>query len=199
MQDIWKRIEAWLAVHASELLDTLKPGATEVEIQDTENYLGVSLPQDIKAFYQIHDGQWSWEEKQLQPKDYSLYDMHQFLPLARLREEWQIWVDVHENTPLEEKWVTLESGETVPAWSKQWIPLTADGCGSAYFLDLSAVLMGGNVGQILEYRNCDGFYLTSPSFRAWVETFVADLEAGFYWYDSEMARLLDERIFSRDN
>jgi len=39
MEDIWKRIAAWLAVNAPELLDSLKPGATEAEIQETESFL----------------------------------------------------------------------------------------------------------------------------------------------------------------
>ncbi|WP_255409934.1 MULTISPECIES: hypothetical protein [Chroococcidiopsis] len=32
------------------------------------------------------------------------------------------------------------------------ISRTSDGCGDVYCLDLSAVLIGGKVGQIIEYR-----------------------------------------------
>lgn len=196
MQDVWKRIEAWLAVNAAELLATLRPGATEAEIQEVEDFLGVALPEDLKSFYQVHDGQWVWQDKaDFQPKDYALYNMHKFLSLARVQEEWQIWVDVHEDLPLEYKWVTLESGETIAAWSDKWIPLTSDGCGDAFFLDLSAILMGGNVGQIIDYEDCIGFAdeIVAPSFRVWLETFATDLEAGHYWYDSEIGWLLDLR------
>lgn len=66
------------------------------------------------------------------------------------------------------------------------IPLTSDGCGDGYFLDLSAVLLGGNVGQIIENRKCNGLYPVASRFRVWLEMFVADLEAGRYWYDGEI-------------
>ncbi|MGL4619340.1 MAG: SMI1/KNR4 family protein [Chroococcidiopsis sp.] len=186
MEDIWKGIEAWLAVNAPELLDSLKPGATEAEIQETESFLGVSLPEDVKAFYRIHDGQWAWYDKPELERYNSLYNLHRFLPLSRLREEWKIWLDVFENLEPEYQWVTLDRGETVPTWSQKFIPLTSDGCGDAYFLDMSAVLLGGNVGQIIENRKCNGLYPVASSFRVWVEMFVADLEAGRYWYDGKI-------------
>lgn len=201
MQAIWEPIEAWLAVHAADLLDTLRPGATAAEIEEAENFLGVSLPEDVKTSYRIHDGQWAAEDKAdlQQWKDYGLYNMHQLLSLARMKNNWRVWQDVNENLEPKYKWVTLESGKTIATWSDKFIPLSSDGCGDAYFLDLSALLMGGNVGQIIEYHDCDGLYMTAPSFRAWLETFAADLEAGQYWYDIEFGWLLDLRIFPYDS
>lgn len=195
MQDIWARIEVWLKVNAAELFDSLRPGAMEEEIRETEHFLGVSFPEDLKTFYRLHDGQWAWYDRperyqSNRPPDFGLYGMHQFLSLARVQDEWSVWVDVWN----ENKWVTLENGETIRSWSEKWIPLTSDGCGDAYLIDLSAVLMGGNVGQIIEYQKCIEEEIVAPSFRAWLETFANDLEAGHYIYDILPGWLCDLRL-----
>jgi len=57
LQEIWKRIEAGFEmIHASVLLDDLRPGATDTEIQDTERFLGMTFPDEVKASYHLHNG-----------------------------------------------------------------------------------------------------------------------------------------------
>src|SRR5260370_30045776 len=56
MQTIWKRIEDSLNIHAPELTSLLQAGASEEDIQHTETLLNVTFPEDIKAYYRIHNG-----------------------------------------------------------------------------------------------------------------------------------------------
>jgi cell wall assembly regulator SMI1 len=49
MQEIWRRIEQWLAIHAPALLSDLQPGASEQVIAETEAFLDITFPEDIKA------------------------------------------------------------------------------------------------------------------------------------------------------
>ncbi len=56
MQDVWNRIESWLATNAPNVLSYLLPGATNEEIQQTEVALGIQFPEDVKASYRIHNG-----------------------------------------------------------------------------------------------------------------------------------------------
>jgi len=57
LQEIWKRIEAGFGmIHASFLLDDLRPGAMDTEIQDTERFLGVNFPDEVKASYRLYNG-----------------------------------------------------------------------------------------------------------------------------------------------
>ena len=82
MQELWERIERWLATNAPELHAALQPGASEAEINDAEAALGISFPADVRASFAIHDGQdtdasWVWEDREL-------------LSLADICSEWAI-------------------------------------------------------------------------------------------------------------
>lgn len=57
LQEIWKRIEnGFEMIQASALLDDLRAGATDTEILDTERFLGVTFPDEVKASYHLHNG-----------------------------------------------------------------------------------------------------------------------------------------------
>ena len=78
-------------------------------------------------------------------------------------------------------------------WNPRWIPLTSNFCGDHHCLDLSASLRGSQ-GQIIEmWHDVDMRPIVAPSFRAWLETFAEDLEAGHYAYDSTLGQLIDLR------
>ena len=57
MRDIWIRIETWLAENARSVLESLNEGATDQEIGDTEAFLGITFPEDMRALFRIHNGQ----------------------------------------------------------------------------------------------------------------------------------------------
>src|SRR5947209_8559740 len=57
MKTVWDRIHVWLAAHAPGVLASLAPGATGGQIRAAEEALGVTLPDDVRACYRIHDGQ----------------------------------------------------------------------------------------------------------------------------------------------
>ena len=53
----WQRIEHWCQIHAPEVIETLRPGATEQQISAFETTNRVQLPDDVRQSYLIHDGQ----------------------------------------------------------------------------------------------------------------------------------------------
>ena len=53
----WQQIHSWLALHAPQILASLKPGATEAELDDAERTLKVKFPAALRVLYRIHDGQ----------------------------------------------------------------------------------------------------------------------------------------------
>ena len=57
VENSWTRIEAWLAEHHPELLDDLKPGASDFEIAAIERHIGQQLPEDVRVSCRIYDGQ----------------------------------------------------------------------------------------------------------------------------------------------
>ena len=86
MQDVWDRIHSWLEVHAPIVVAALPPGASEAQIQEAEQYLGVQLPEDVKASYRIHDGG--------PVEGYSFLDTDQFYSLEGVKSGWQTWKDI---------------------------------------------------------------------------------------------------------
>ena len=92
MRAIWTRIENWLANNAPKLLRNLNPGATDEEIASTEEFLGISFPDNFKDSYRIHNGQRSYiETPDEQQIDYCLMGMWQLLSLDRIKDEWSCW------------------------------------------------------------------------------------------------------------
>src|SRR5262249_32244088 len=57
MKTIWDRIHTWLRQHAPDLEADLYPGASEEDLAEAERALGLTLPEDVKAAYRIHNGQ----------------------------------------------------------------------------------------------------------------------------------------------
>ena len=53
----WGQIHAWLNAHAPEVAASLRPGATEADLDDAEHQLKVRLPAALRVLYRIHDGQ----------------------------------------------------------------------------------------------------------------------------------------------
>src|SRR5262249_49088543 len=58
---LWPQIQTWLKTHAPDLWKVRQPlhspGASEEVLQQAEAELGVTLPDDFKAFYRLHNGQ----------------------------------------------------------------------------------------------------------------------------------------------
>lgn len=53
----WDKVHAWLNVHAPEVVASLRPGATEADLNEVEHQLEVQLPAALRVLYRIHDGQ----------------------------------------------------------------------------------------------------------------------------------------------
>jgi F-box protein 3 len=53
----WRRVEGWTAAHVPAVAASLRPGATEAELDEAEAQLGFALPEALRALYAVHDGQ----------------------------------------------------------------------------------------------------------------------------------------------
>lgn len=177
MQSIWTRIEAWLAVNAPEILDDLRPGATDQAIQDTETALGVVFPEDVRASFRIHDGQ--------EADGVGFIDAWELLSLERVRDEWSVWKELLDSGNFDDARSEPDGPIVRDWWNAQWIPLTYSGAGDHHCLDLHPA-PGGDVGQIiLMWHDDPERLLLARNFRAWLEAFAEDLEAGEYVYSDD--------------
>ena len=60
MNEVWQRIRNWLETNAPDVLNSFQGGATDREIAEAEDWLSIQFPEDVKAFYRIHNGQKSY-------------------------------------------------------------------------------------------------------------------------------------------
>ena len=199
MRSLWARIENWLAGNAPEILENLNPGATDQEISSTEDFLGISFPEDVKDYYRIHNGQKSWVDTPDQQQwNYCLMDMWQLLSLARIQEEWSVWKGLLDSGEFNDYYMTLDTGMVSGWWNSKWIPLTSDKSGDHHCLNLSGIPDGSQGQIIMMWHDDDRRETVAPSFRAWLETFANDLEAGDYAYDPTVGCVVDLREESLD-
>ncbi|MGA7730176.1 MAG: SMI1/KNR4 family protein [Chloroflexia bacterium] len=182
MQNIWKRIESWLGANVPELLDTLNPGASDAAIADAEAFLGVTLPDDVRASYKIHDGQ--------SLDNAGLLEAREFLSLERIKDEWKVWKDLLDAGDFEGTLSEPHDGIKNDWWNPAWIPLTYDGSGNHDCLDLDPA-PGGKKGQIIEMWHDDPErVLVSHGFREWLEEFADGLEADEYAMSDDYGGLM---------
>lgn len=57
MRGIWDRIEKGLEKHYPSIRKSLLPGATEAEIAEAEQKMGIRFPDEVRESFRIHDGQ----------------------------------------------------------------------------------------------------------------------------------------------
>src|SRR5262245_24778912 len=176
MKAVWDRIHVWLRAHAPEVLQSLRPGASEAQLRAAEQAMGVTLPDDVRACYAVHDGQGTG------PYGSSpgfLYGW-EWCSLGRMVEEWRCWKGLLDTGTFDDN-VGDPHGLVRPVWwHPGWIPLTCSGAGDNQCLDL-APATGGRVGQVIEMWHDDAHRaVLARSFAAWVAAFADELEDGAY-------------------
>ena len=177
MEAVWNRIESWLQTHAPKIFDCLQPGVSEQQIQETEAFLGVTLPADVKDSYRLHNGQ--------QLSGPSFIDGWDLLSLDEIQSNWLVWKQLLERGDFHG--ITSEPSGPILSdwWNPRWIPFTQDGIGNHFCLDLSPA-PGGSVGQIILLIHDDvERVVLAPSFESWLSGIADDLETGKYYYEEQ--------------
>ena len=182
MHEIWKRIDRWLEANAPDLLASLNPGASDQEIAETESFLGVTFPDDVRASYRIHNGQ--------APDQGGLIEACELLALEDIRNQWSVWKELLDAGDFADSRSSPVGPIVTDWWHPKWIPLTYDGSGNHHSLDL-APAPGGNVGQIIMMWHDDSDRpLIAPSFREWLGALADGLESGDYTYSDEYGGIM---------
>jgi cell wall assembly regulator SMI1 len=176
MKPIWDRIHVWLAANAPVVLASLRPGATEQQIRAAERAMGVTLPDDVRAAYRIHDGNANAS---------FLYGRY-WNSLQEMVDYWRFMKGLLDDGRFARSDALVPGEETrSDYWHPAWIPLALDETSSFMALDL-APSPDGDVGQILYWwRDMDSpRHVAAHSFTAWLDDFIDELEEG-EWVDSE--------------
>lgn len=170
MQAYWMRIERHLAKLGCLNPMALRPGAADADVIALEQHLGVPLPDAVKQFLAIHDGQ----------DGFGLIFGQQLLSVAEIREQWDVWRDMDEaqmNAECADYMASDPAGVIKPLYSNRaWIPLTHDAGGNHIGIDFDPDQFGA-IGQIITFgRDEDTKRLIGATFEAFLVSYVAWLE-----------------------
>lgn len=160
----WERIDAWLQKKAKRIYRSLAPGATDEQIIALEQQLGVTLADDVRASFRVHNGA---AESDLFPSSEPDDMAYSLLSLDEVAEAYASM----------RKW---------PHWRDGWIPLVTNGGGDYQVVDLAS-------GEIIEANHETGeTAILAPSWTARLWELAEGLERKRYKYDSDSGIITPE-------
>ncbi len=183
MQKCWQRIEAWMKLNAPSMIDELNEPATDNDLLTLEHTLGRNLPTDFKAFLSVHNGQ-KWGRLEM-------FDGDEFLNVEHIISDWKGWNEVLPVINADCLATYGQPASSLPDkgikddwWNDSWIPITSDGAGNGYCIDLDPTVEG-KPGQIIRMWHDDPARdLVASSFSEWIHTYANDLENGLYVFSN---------------
>ena len=119
----WRRIDAWLAVHAPTMLDSLRPPVTPDELESAQRALGVRFPDELRESLSCHNGVSEWT---------SLLPEQSLLSAAGIAEHWQMCREI----AVENDGLVAQPWDDEPWWHDLWIPWAESAGGNAQVIDL---------------------------------------------------------------
>lgn len=187
MEEVWKRIQLWVGNNAPALSDALFGGVIDEQVKELEEVIEKKLPEDFIESYKLHNGQ--------DPDQDRLVDGEELLSFDRIVDEWKIWKELYDSNTFENENGPLvsapETGIKNDWWNPAWIPVTYDGCGNHYCMDLDPG-EDGNYGQIIRmWHDSDERELVASSFKEWLSVYADDLESGAYCYSEEYGGIIE--------
>jgi cell wall assembly regulator SMI1 len=185
VQSMWQRIDAWLSVNAPQIWQKVQVGASETEIQQAEATLGLTLPEDFKASYRIHNGGYLLNlvsEMGIFSLDGIVSDWQLFKELV----EDETWSDAGTPYYVEHPRAGSKFEAIQPVWwDTHWIPFGRDSAGNCCCIDLAPTSEGSS-GQIIDWDHEVGpSQVVASSFTEVLATFANELEAGAYVIDAK--------------
>lgn len=178
MKEIFAAWLAWLSALGVDQSDLVRPPATEAEIAELERVVGKPLPEDLKALYRISNGQ---QKSFGHPKPkgrhvvplFGQYDFLSTQDAIRAYNSWNV-IYTQDADDFDENYngpITVRGKDPVyrEYWRPGWLPISVDGGGNSYAVDLSPA-PGGTVGQIILLGpDEDQRRVLAPSLLAWLK------------------------------
>jgi cell wall assembly regulator SMI1 len=188
MIDIWKEIEQQLKAIAPDIFSGLNLGVTDDQVTKLENIIKTKLPDDFVEFYKVHNGQ--------ERNSAGFIDCEEFLSFDRIGDEWKIWKDLLDTKTFEDDdepyTSTPDKGIKNDWWNDHWIPITYDGSGNHYCLDLDPT-EEGKYGQIIRmWHDDDERSLVANSFKEWMTSYKDQLVSGQMVYSEKYFGIIDK-------
>jgi cell wall assembly regulator SMI1 len=156
-------------------------GVTDAALDELEETLGIELPDDVRQFYKLVNGDDPNEASSGIFPSVDDYDPMAYGPLAisQLQREWEIQNELLEGGDFEGcEPDEVDSGILNECWNAGWIPFAGNGGGDLYCIDMVPG-EGGTVGQMISHNHetCD-HKLLANSFGDYLAKLAERLESG---------------------
>lgn len=143
MKHLVQEIIELLRTDLPGLAESLNTPATEEELRQTEEELGLSLPSELRELYLIHNG-----EKAGGP---GLFLGLPFLSLGEMLSERKVWTELEEGYALEGEHYSVPSGWIRERYiNRYWLPISKDWGGNNIGVDLDPD-KNGIRGQVINF------------------------------------------------
>lgn len=182
--DLWNRFDIWLTKYSPHIKSELNIPASEESIKILEETIDANLPEDYVKFLSIHNGQNRNSE--------GLIDTEELLSTERIVEEWKIWKELLDKGEFNESNSEPQKGIKDNWWNSKWIPITYDGSGNHYCIDLDPKTDGAN-GQIIRmWHDSAEREIIADSFKEWITDYIKALEKGKYVYSEDWGGIINK-------
>ncbi|MEF2276784.1 SMI1/KNR4 family protein [Deinococcus sp. YIM 134068] len=171
---ILARLDAWLAAHVPAIHATLRPGASDAELDALASRTGLELPEGFRTLYRWHDGQ----ERAGTGFALGL----EFLPLEGVGREWEMWRKIGETSPELNDETPSTSRPPGAIWDAYttpgWLGFLADGSGNSVGLDFNPG-PAGMVGQVITFGSDEETkYVLADTLHGFLAQYLERLESG---------------------
>lgn len=178
IQKIWAEIELKLNEIAKPVYDDLNKSASQEDFKLLQSIIKKDLPTDFIQLYRIHNGQ-------MLETGGGLINGEQLLPIDIIIEELNIWHELLKANTFAEMEAKADEQIVNVWWSEYWIPITSDGSGNHYCIDLNPNFKG-TFGQIIRvWHDAPERKIVAKSITEWFEKFLEDINAGMYQYNED--------------
>ena len=166
LRDVLAQIEAWYLNHVPAIHATLRPAASDADLNALEEVTGLTLPQAFRTLYQWHDGG-------------DMFGL-EFESLAAVQYQWKTWQELAPDFGAEaDGHVSHPPGAiTERCINTGWLGFLNDGGGNYVGLDF-APGPAGTFGQVITFgRDEEHKYVLADSLDAFLHAYWARLDAG---------------------
>jgi cell wall assembly regulator SMI1 len=183
IRETWALIEEALRAHAPQLVDTLAPPASDLQIAKVERSIGLQLPRDLETSLRCHNGQHD------PTRLWSFTDGGMLLSTDGIAENWGIVESVHRD--LLRQPPPVPGYSPPPWWKSTLIPITDDE-GNMICVDTDPAL-GSERGQVIWHFRVDGLTgAIAESYGQWLTNIASRIRDGDLCIERESSYLRSE-------
>jgi cell wall assembly regulator SMI1 len=192
---LWDRYEAVLKEFIPTGYDALLPPATEIQIKEAEEAIGVRFPKELKEAYRRHDGT-SWTPLSKKQTLFEYEGVWASLKDVVAYSKMKVHVNEASNNDSSSNDYMpeyLQSLSIKPCWwNDKWVPVGLTMTATSYCIDLSPGPKGTK-GQLIYNSGDDvGGVLIAPGLNEWIEFLCDCFESGRFYTDAQTGEWFDK-------